>query len=238
MHIIRIIPKNYTIVQLLFSHKLAVVISLKIFVVFREISLANPFIIRYFSCPFSLQHKARYVLHGKKTASLTNTQKELFLPSFDVVSEVDMHELANALDQSRREISTRYDFRNSKALIESADDVITLIADNEFQIQQMLDIVYGKMAKRGVDIKSMETGDVERRGSESRQKITVRQGIDKDSARKIVKMIKASKLKVQPAIQDQQVRVTGKKRDELQNIMAMLREGKLDLALQFTNFRD
>jgi len=160
------------------------------------------------------------------------------VPSFDVVSEVDMHEMANALDQSRREITTRYDFRNSKALIESDDDVITLIADNEFQIQQMLDIVYGKMAKRGIDIKSIETSDIERRGTESRQKITVRQGIDKDTARKIVKMIKASKLKVQSAIQDQQVRVTGKKRDELQNIMAMLREGKLDLALQFTNFRD
>ena len=160
------------------------------------------------------------------------------MPSFDVVSEVDMHEMSNALDQSRREISTRYDFRNSKAEIESADDIITLIADNEFQIQQMLDIVYGKMAKRGIDIKSIETSDVERRGTESRQKITIRQGIDKDTARKIVKMIKASKLKVQSAIQDQQVRVTGKKRDELQNIMAMLREGKLDLALQFTNFRD
>ena len=160
------------------------------------------------------------------------------MPSFDVVSEVDMHEMANALDQSRREITTRYDFRNSKALIEDDDDVITLIADNEFQIQQMLDIVYGKMSKRGIDIKSIETSDVERRGTESRQKITVRQGIDKDSARKIVKMIKTSKLKVQSAIQDQQVRVTGKKRDELQNIMAMLRESKLDLALQFTNFRD
>jgi len=160
------------------------------------------------------------------------------VPSFDVVSEVDMHEMANALDQSRREITTRYDFRNSKALIEDDDDVITLIADNEFQIQQMLDIVYGKMSKRGIDIKSIETSDVERRGTESRQKITVRQGIDKDSARKIVKMIKTSKLKVQSAIQDQQVRVTGKKRDELQNIMAMLRESKLDLALQFTNFRD
>ena len=165
-------------------------------------------------------------------------KRSTLVPSFDVVSEVDMHEMANALDQSRREITTRYDFRNSKALIESDDDVITLIADNEFQIQQMLDIVYGKMAKRGIDIKSIETSDIERRGTESRQKITVRQGIDKDTARKIVKMIKASKLKVQSAIQDQQVRVTGKKRDELQNIMAMLREGKLDLALQFTNFRD
>lgn len=160
------------------------------------------------------------------------------MPSFDVVSEVDMHEMANALDQSRREISTRYDFRNCKTEIEIADDIITLIANSEFQIQQMLDIVYSKMVKRGIDIKSMETSDVERRGTESRQKITVRQGIDKDSARKIVKMIKTSKLKVQSAIQDQQVRVTGKKRDELQNIMAMLREGELDLALQFTNFRD
>ena len=161
------------------------------------------------------------------------------MPSFDVVSEIDMHEMSNALDQSRREITTRYDFRTSKtANIECSEDIITLIADNEFQVQQMLDIVYGKMSKRGVDITSMETSDVERRGTESRQKITIRQGIDKDTARKIVKMIKISKHKVQSAIQDKQVRITGKKRDDLQNIMALLKEGKLDLALQFTNFRD
>jgi len=160
------------------------------------------------------------------------------VPSFDVVSEVDIHELANALDQSRREISTRYDFRNSKADIESTNDAITLIADNDFQIQQMLDIVYSKMAKRGVDIKSMEETEIEARGMLVRQKINVRQGIDKDSARKIVKLIKGAKLKVQSAVQDQQVRVTGKKRDDLQNVMTMLRESKFDLALQFTNFRD
>jgi len=161
------------------------------------------------------------------------------VPSFDVVSEVDMHEMANALDQSRREITTRYDFRKCKVVtIEDNSEDITLTADSDFQVQQMLDIVYGKMAKRGVDIKSMEESDIERRGMTSRQKITIRQGIDKDSARKIVKLIKESKVKVQSAIQDKQVRITGKKRDDLQNIMSMLKESKLDLALQFTNFRD
>ena len=161
------------------------------------------------------------------------------MPSFDVVSEVDMHEMANALDQSRREITTRYDFRKCKVVtIEDNSEDITLTADSDFQVQQMLDIVYGKMAKRGVDIKSMEESDIERRGMTSRQKITIRQGIDKDSARKIVKLIKESKVKVQSAIQDKQVRITGKKRDDLQNIMSMLKESKLDLALQFTNFRD
>ena len=160
------------------------------------------------------------------------------MPSFDVVSEVDMHEVTNALDQSRREVKTRYDFKNSQAQIDYKDDVISLSANSEFHINQMLDVLYQKMAKRKVDIKCFEESDVEMIGMTARQKISIRQGVDKDSARKIVKMIKDSKLKVQSAIQGEQVRVTGKKRDDLQNVMAMLRDAKLDIALQYTNFRD
>ncbi len=160
------------------------------------------------------------------------------MPSFDIVSEVDMHEVNNALDQARREVNTRYDFKNTNAQIDFKDDIITLSANSEFHVKQMLDVVYLKMAKRKVDIKSFEESDVEMVGMTARQKISLRQGIDKDSARKIVKMIKESKLKVQSAIQGEQVRVTGKKRDDLQNVMAMLREAKLDLPLQYTNFRD
>lgn len=160
------------------------------------------------------------------------------MPSFDVVSEIDMHELTNALDQSRREIKTRYDFKNSNASIENSNDIITLIADNDFQLQQMQDILYKKMTNRGIDIKALNVDEIEKSGMLSRQKITVCQGIDKDSARKIVKLIKEKKLKVQSAIQDEQVRISGKKRDDLQNIMALLRESNLDLAIQFRNLRD
>jgi len=160
------------------------------------------------------------------------------MPSFDVVSEVDMHEISNALDQSRREVKTRYDFKNSQAQIDYKDDVITLSASSEFHISQMLDVIYLKMTKRKIDIKCFDENDVEMVGMTARQKISLRQGVDKDSARKIVKLIKESKLKVQSAIQGEQVRITGKKRDDLQNVMTVLREAKLDLALQYTNFRD
>lgn len=161
------------------------------------------------------------------------------MPSFDVVSEVNMHEFSNAMDQSRREISTRYDFKKSDVSIESTgEDSITLVADNEFQVQQMRDIVYNKLVKRGIDILSMEAESVERRGTQARQKINMRQGIDKDTGRKIVKLIKESKLKVQSAIQDEQVRVTGKKRDDLQKVMTLLRSSALEIPVQFTNFRD
>ncbi len=160
------------------------------------------------------------------------------MPSFDVVSEVDMHEVSNALDQSRREVNTRYDFKNTKAEIDFKDSIVSLSATSEFHVSQMLDVVYMKMAKRKIDIKCFEENDVEMVGMIARQKISLRQGVDKDNARKIVKLIKESKLKVQSAIQGEQVRVTAKKRDDLQSVMAMLREAKLDLALQYTNFRD
>ncbi len=160
------------------------------------------------------------------------------MPSFDVVSEVDMHELSNAVDQANREVDTRFDFKGSDARFDLSGSEITLSAENEFQLQQMMDILQKKMVKRGVDIGCLDIDEPESSGMRARQKVRVRQGVDKDTARKIVKLIKDMKLKVQAAIQGEQVRVTGKKRDDLQQVMAMLREQKLDLPLQFTNFRD
>lgn len=160
------------------------------------------------------------------------------MPSFDVVSEVDKHELTNAVDQASREVGTRFDFKGSDARFEQKAYEITMTAQSEFQLQQMLDILQNKMVKRGVDIEALDIAEPEIVNMRARQKMTVREGLDKDTARKIVKLIKDSKLKVQSAIQDQQVRVTGKKRDDLQAVMAMLREQKLGLPLQYTNFRD
>ena len=160
------------------------------------------------------------------------------MPSFDVVSEVDMHELANAVDQSNREIGNRFDFKGSDAHVAQAENVLTLHASSEFQINQMLDILYARLAKRGVDIGCMDKGKVEVAGNKARQTLTVRQGIDADLARRIVKLIKDTKIKVQASIQGEQVRVTGKKLDDLQEAIAMLRKAELSLPLQYTNFRD
>lgn len=160
------------------------------------------------------------------------------MPSFDIVSEVDMHEVSNAVDQAQREISTRFDFKNSNATIEHSKDVISLTSDSDFQVNQIRSVVYGKMTKRNVDIKFFDTDKIETAGMNARQKITIRQGIDKENAKKIIKLIKEKKLKVQAAIQGEQVRVTGKKRDDLQSVIAMLREADLGLPLQYNNFRD
>lgn len=149
-----------------------------------------------------------------------------------------MHELANALDQCNREIGTRFDFKGSGANVEQAEALLTLHADNEFQIKQITDILHGKLAKRGVDIGVLKADKIEISGSKALQKITVRQGIESDLAKKIVKLIKDSKLKVQAAIQGEQVRVSGKKRDDLQEVMALLRGAQLELPLQYINFRD
>ncbi len=160
------------------------------------------------------------------------------MPSFDVVSEVDQHELSNAVDQANREIDNRFDFKGADARIERSEGVLTLEAQNEFQIKQMVDILHKKLVKRGVDIGSLEEGKIQESGSRARQELTVRQGIDKETARKIVKMVKDAKLKVQAAIQGEQVRVTGKKLDDLQQVIATLRDAKLALPLQYINFRD
>lgn len=160
------------------------------------------------------------------------------MPSFDVVSEVDQHEVNNAVDQANREISTRFDFKGSDAKIEYLDNVLKLEAQSEFQIDQMRDIVEKKLAKRGVDIAALKVEKVEQSGNRARQSISVRQGIDQDTGRKLVKLIKESKLKVQGSIQGDQVRITGKKRDDLQSAIALFKQSEIGLPLQYQNFRD
>lgn len=160
------------------------------------------------------------------------------MPSFDIVSEVDMPEVNNALDQSRREVATRFDFKGVDASFELKEKEITLTADSEFQLEQMLDILKAKMVKRNVDAKSLETGELQKSGKQVFQVLTIQQGLEADMSRKIVKLIKDSKAKVQTAIQGEKLRVTGKKRDDLQEVIAMLREAKLDVPVQFNNFRD
>jgi uncharacterized protein YajQ (UPF0234 family) len=160
------------------------------------------------------------------------------MPSFDVVSEVDIQEVRNAVDQAVRELRSRFDFKGVDSGYEFAEDHILLFAQEEFQIGQMLDILRDKLNRRGVDVRALDPGPIEASGKQKRQHFALKQGIDKDTARHIVKLVKDSKRKVQSQIQGDQVRVTGKKRDELQDIIANLREAQLDIPLDFTNFRD
>jgi len=161
------------------------------------------------------------------------------MPSFDVVSEVDAHELSNAIDQAMREVSTRFDLKGSNAKIELKDSVIKVEAENEFQLKQISPIIYTKLGKRDIDIRCLEKSKAEPRGKRAYQDITVKQGVDKEEAKNIVKLVKEMKIKVQAAIQGEQVRITGKKRDDLQQVMAMLKASdKVNLPLQFNNFRD
>ncbi|MFN2309501.1 MAG: YajQ family cyclic di-GMP-binding protein [Gammaproteobacteria bacterium] len=160
------------------------------------------------------------------------------MPSFDVVSEVDQHEVRNAVDQANREIGARFDFKGSDARIELPDAQLLLEAQSEFQIDQMRDILTGKLAKRSVDVGALKLDKIETTGTRARQKIEVRQGIDQDTARKLVKLIKDSKLKVQASIQGEQLRITGKKRDDLQDAIALLKKAEVGLPLQYQNFRD
>jgi cyclic-di-GMP-binding protein len=160
------------------------------------------------------------------------------MPSFDVVSEVDMQELRNAVDQTRREIDTRYDFKGTAAAIELNEMELTLFGDAEFQVEQVMDILVQKVSKRGIDVGCLEPGKLEEGGGKARRVVTVKAGIDTDTARKLVKLIKEAKLKVQAAIQGDKVRVTGKKRDDLQEVIAMLRQADVGLPLQYDNFRD
>ena len=160
------------------------------------------------------------------------------MPSFDTVSEVNHHELSNAIDQANREIGTRYDFKGSDAKIEQVDNQLMLSAESDFQIKQMTPILKEKMSKRGIDVSCLEFSDVVEMNKRARQQVLVREGLDQDLARKIVRLIKDSKIKAQAAIQGDQVRVTGKKRDDLQQIMKLLREANLGIPPQFNNFRD
>lgn len=161
------------------------------------------------------------------------------MPSFDVVSEVNLQEVRNAVDQANREISTRFDFKGSDARVEWAENTVTVYADDEFKVGQARDILELKLSKRGVDLAALDRGKIERIGGDkAKQLLTVRQGIDADLAKKIVKVIKDAKLKVQASIQGDQVRVTGKKRDDLQAAIALLRKEEFGLPLQYVNFRD
>lgn len=160
------------------------------------------------------------------------------MPSFDIVSEIDRHEVTNAVDQASREVATRFDFKGTEASIELKDLEVTLTAESTFQLQQLRDLLNPKLAKRGIDLQSLKVGDPEGQGKVLRQTLTLRQGIDVPTAKDLIKALKEAKLKVQGQIQGEQVRVTGKKRDDLQEAMALLRKGDFGLPLQFTNFRD
>jgi hypothetical protein len=160
------------------------------------------------------------------------------MPSFDVVSEVDLQEVRNAVDQARRELGTRFDFKRVDSGFEMVDARIQLFAEEEFQLDQMLDILRDKLNRRGVDVRVLDPAPVEAAGKQKRQSFGLKQGIDRDTAKRLVKLIKDTRLKVQPQIQGEQIRVTGKKRDDLQNVMAQLKEAELDIPLNFDNFRD
>ena len=160
------------------------------------------------------------------------------MPSFDIVSEVNMQEITNAVDQAKREISTRFDFKNTSAKFEQNENDITLHGDSEFQIKQMLDILYAKLTKRSISLKAVSLQKPEVFGKGTRQVAKIQQGIETVMAKKLVKMIKDKKLKVQAAIQGEQLRVTGKKRDLLQEVIQMLKDADVEIPLQFTNYRD
>lgn len=160
------------------------------------------------------------------------------MPSFDIVSEVDTHELTNAVDQANREVSTRFDLRGTSAKFELEENVITQKADNEFQLGQLMDILRARLSARQIDVRAMDVGKVETNLAEARQKVTIKQGIEQPVAKKIIAKIKEAKLKVEAQINGEKIRVTGKKRDDLQTAMALLRKADVEVPLQFENFRD
>ena len=160
------------------------------------------------------------------------------MPSFDIVSELPMHEVTNAVDQASREVSQRFDFKGTNAKFELKEAVVTLSAPADFQLKQMLEILKLKVSKRGIDVACMKVDEPVTTGQTARQVVTLRQGVDTELGKKLQRLIKDSRLKVQASIQGDQLRVTGKKRDDLQGAMALLRKAGLDRPLQFKNFRD
>ncbi len=160
------------------------------------------------------------------------------MPSFDVVSEVDHHELSNGVDQANREVGTRFDFKGTGSRFELAGNQVTLHTQSEFQLQQMYDVLCSKLSRRGVDIACLEKHEPVVQAKTATQAIDVREGIDTAEAKKMIRLLKDRKLKVQAAIQGEQLRVTGKQRDDLQAAIAALREGGFAMPLQFRNFRD
>jgi len=160
------------------------------------------------------------------------------MPSFDIVSEIDMHEVTNAVDQTKRDLGNRWDFKNVDADVELDDKGITISAPQEFQLEQLLDMLRMAFAKRNIDSRALSENGDSKAGKLVKQHLELKQGLETDMAKKIVKLIKDQKMKVQSSIQGDKVRVTGKKRDDLQEAMAMLREADLDVPLQFNNFRE
>ncbi len=161
------------------------------------------------------------------------------MPSFDIVCETDMQEMDNAVNQTRKEITTRYDFKGGRSSIGLQDDVVTIVGDDEYKVNAVAEILRGRMARRKLDPKCLDYGPVEdASGGTKRQVIRIKQGISQELAKQIVKRIKQQKMKVQAAIQGDQVRVSGKKRDDLQAAIALVREMEADRPLRFTNFRD
>jgi len=162
------------------------------------------------------------------------------MPSFDTVSELDGHELTNAVDQANRELSQRFDFKDTGATytLKEKEFTVSMKAPAEFQLKQMLDVLTQRLAKRGIDVRCMEKKDAVTNLAEARQDVVLRHGIDQETGKKLQKLIKDSKLKVQAQIQGEQLRVTGKQRDDLQSAMALLRKAEVDRPLQFKNFRD
>lgn len=160
------------------------------------------------------------------------------MPTFDIVSEIEQHELSNAIDQANREISTRFDFKGVDAKYEYKDEKITLIAPSDFQVKQMQDILNNKVSKRNLDVRSLDYQKIETNLSQARQVVNIKQGIETETAKKIIKFIKDNKFKVQAAIQSDQVRITGKQRDELQEVITALKAEDFQLPLQYKNFRD
>jgi len=160
------------------------------------------------------------------------------MPSFDVVSEIDTHELTNAVDQASRELAQRFDFKGTNAAFELEDATVTMSAEAEFQLKQMLEILKLRISKRGIDVKCLEIKDPEVNLAKAKQQVIVKQGIDADTGRKVSRLIKDSKLKVQAQIQGDKVRIIGKKKDDLQEAIAFLRKSDVGLPLQFNNFRD
>jgi uncharacterized protein YajQ (UPF0234 family) len=161
------------------------------------------------------------------------------MPSFDIVSEANMVEVRNALDTANKEIANRYDFKGSDARIEQKENELTVFADDEFKLGQVREVMHNKFAKRGVDARFLELGDVEKIGGDKvKQKVTVKKGIDQPSAKKIVQMFKDQKLKVTASIQGEAVRVTGAKKDILQEAIALVRANVKDVPVAFENFRD
>ena len=160
------------------------------------------------------------------------------MPSFDIVSKIDKHELTNAVDQANRELGTRFDFKGSDANFELADPVITQFAPSDFQLKQMLDILRARLIARGIDVKCMEIDEPETNLAGARQKITIKQGIEQAIAKKIVAKIKEAKLKADAQINGDKLRISGKKKDDLQTVMALLRASEFEMPLQYENFRD